>query len=225
MSYTIDLEKISLKKYGEILQSQDLLPSRRILLDELEAKLCRIADAGVNNLLELKQNLSSPSKLSSFSVRTNIPEDYLVILKRELGSLEQKPVPIASFPGISELIVIKLKEQNIHTSRDLYHLIITKKDQEAVEIKGVHKNELDEIYCLCKLVRINGVGAVAARALYESGYRDIPDIAHTDTQLLLTKISEANSIGHYYNAKLGLKDMKFIIDYANLLLDAEKLTR
>ncbi len=60
-----------------------------------------IADAGIGNLSALKKAVSSPQKLSKFAAQTHISEEYLTILKRELGSLEQKPVPISDFPVLS----------------------------------------------------------------------------------------------------------------------------
>ncbi len=223
MGYSIDLKQISLQKYMEMLKNQNLLPGRRILLDELEAKFQRMAGADIRNLFELKSSLSSPQKLSAFAAKTDISEDYLVILKRELGSLEQKPVPISDFPGISKQTILKLSEHNIKTSKALYSLFLTEGDMEAISGKtGISRNELDELYCLCNLVRINGVGAAAARTMYESGYKDIAEIAAADAGDLLKRISEVNSVGHYYNAKLGKKDTQFVIDFAILLLNIER---
>jgi hypothetical protein len=218
MGYAIDLKQMSLQEYREILKNQNLLPGRKSLLDELEERFREIADAGIGNLYELKNRLSTPRKLSALSAKTNIPEDYLVILKRELSSLDQKPIPISVFPGVSEQTVQRLLEHRIKTSKDLYNLFATAEEIEAISIKtGVGEIELAELYSLCNLVRINGVGAAAARTLYESGYKDIAEIAHATAGNLLNRISETNSVGHYYKAKLGLKDAQFVIDFARLL--------
>lgn len=140
MGYSMDLKQISLQKYMEILKNQNLLPSRRILLDGLEAKFQRIAGADITNLLELKTSLSSSMRLSAFAAKTNIPEDYLVILKRELGSLEQNPVPISDFPGISKQAVLKLSEHKLKTSKDLYSVFLAEGDMEAIsERTGVSR--------------------------------------------------------------------------------------
>ena len=75
----------------------------------------------------------------------------------------------------------------------------------------------DELFCLCDLVRINGVGPVAARAFYEAGYSSTSDVAIADAEDMLEKVSAVNKVHRYYKAKLGIKDMQFCIDFALLL--------
>ena len=190
-----------------------------MLLDDLEAHFQRMADAGINNLAELKSNLSSPKKLSSFSAKTAIPEDYLVILRREFGSLEQKPVLLSAFPGISGETVGSLSEQGIKTSKDFYNLYQAGGAPAVCGKTGIGEDVCGELNCLCNLVRMNGVGAAAARAICEGGYHTIDEIAHATAGELLRRISEANAKGQYYSAKLGVKDMQFVIDSANLILE------
>jgi hypothetical protein len=201
-----------------MLRNQNLLPGRRILQEGLDAKFRRMMDAGISNLYELKNSLSTPKKLSEFSAQTAIPEEWLVILKREMGSLEQKPVPLSGFPGVSEQTILKLSEINVKTSKDFYNLCRSDRDTEAITKKtGINEEELLELSCLCNLVRINGVGAVAARTMYESGYKSVAEIAHAKAKELLERISETNSVRQYYKAKLGEKDMQFVIDFANII--------
>ena len=73
------------------------------------------------------------------------------------------------------------------------------------------------MFCLCDLVRINGVGPLAARAFYEAGYQSALDVSEADPQEMLEKVSEVNEIHRYYKARLGIKDMQFCIDFARLL--------
>jgi hypothetical protein len=221
MAYTIDLKQISIQQYKEIMKNQNLLPGRRILLTELDENFKRITDSGVSDLSILKSNLSSGKKLSSFSLRTGISVEYLTILRRELGSLEQKSVNISDFPNIREEITVSLSSHGIKTSKDFYESY-QKSDTDTVIVSmGIKKDEFDELSCLCGLVRINGVGAVAARMLYESDYKDIRGVADGDPLEMLNKLSEINSIEHYYGAKLGIKDVKFIIYYAKFILNFE----
>ncbi|ABN06710.1 hypothetical protein Mlab_0536 [Methanocorpusculum labreanum Z] len=223
MSYSIDLTGISLQSYQEILKKQNLLPSRRILLDDLETNFQRIADAGIGNMSALKKAVSSPEKLAKFAAQTHISKEYLTILKRELGSLEQKPVQISDFPGLSGQTVQILAKHGIKTSKDVYTAFQNEAAEKSLmEISGISRNELEEVCCLSDLVRINGVGAAAARAMFEAGYKNISDIASADAVNLLGQLSAVNADGRYYHAKLGKKDMQFVIDFAVLLRDLEK---
>ena len=83
---------------------------------------------------------------------------------------------------------------------------------------GFERGEANsELFCLCDLARINGVGGVAARAFYEAGYRSVADVAATGAKDMLARVSAVNNEHGYYKAKLGEKDMQFCIDFARLI--------
>jgi hypothetical protein len=201
MRYTLDLSRIPLAAYQPLLAGQNLLPGRRILLDGLNRNFEALSAQGIDTLAQLKQRLSAPQKLAALAAATGISEEYLTILKREIGSLEQKPVLLSAYPGLDEALLVSLREQGIVTSKD-----------------GFERGEVDsELFCLCDLARINGVGAVAARAFYEAGYRSVADIAAASAAEMLARVSAANAEHGYYQAKLGEKDMQFCIDFARLI--------
>ena len=208
MGYSVDLTKISINKYRDVLKKQNLLPGRRMLLENLDENFKRIANEDVHNLSELKSSLSSKQRLSAFAAKIGLSEDYLTILKREMGSMEQKPVPLSDFPGISGDTTSALLNKGIKTSKDMYEA-------------GVKGDEYHELNSLCNLVRINGVGAVAAKTLYEGGYKSVADIAGAKAEELLDGMNVVNADKKYYKANLGEKDMQFIIDAANLILEHE----
>jgi hypothetical protein len=202
MKYNLDLDYLTVQDYKELLKRQNLLPGRKILLQDIDKNFALLENHGIHTLLKLRKFLSTPQKIASFSVDSGIPEDYLIILKRETGTLEQKPVPIASFPGINNSVISELNESGIKTSKDYFE------NNQATS---------NELFCLCDLVRINGIGSVAAKAFYEAGYKSVSDIACADAVVMLKKISEINEFKQYYKAKLGIKDMQFCIDFASLL--------
>jgi hypothetical protein len=223
MSYTIELKRIPVQTYMEILKNQNLLPGRRILLENIEMNFQKIINAGIGTLCELKNSLSTPLKISAFSTATTISEDYLVILKREMSSLEQKPVLISDFPGISGETVSRLSDTRVKTSKDFFDLFHLNEDIAAFSEKtGISEEEINELLCLCNLVRINGVGSIAAKIMYESGYKSVVEVARANAAVLLGRISDVNSSKQYYKAKLGEKDMQFTIDFANLILNIEE---
>lgn len=208
MTYSIDLTKISIKEYKELLLKQNLLPGRRILLENIEERFSNLQDSGAFNVAELKSNLSTSLKLKKFSEKTCIPEEYLIILRRELGSLEQKPVAIQDFPDLDEAFVQELMRLGMNTSKDYFLDSSSKVDQSQNSIM---------LFSLCDLVRINGVGVAAARTFYEAGYRSAIDVANANAFEMLTKVNEVNEVKQYYKARLGEKDMQFCIDFAKLL--------
>ncbi len=202
MKYNLDLELLSVQEYKDLLKQQNLLPGRRILWQDIDKNFAVFESRGIKNVAELKRNLSTPAKIVDLGLASGIPEEYLVILKREIGSLEQKPVPLSSFPGIDSSLATKLGGAGLKTSKEYWE----------------SKQDLtDELFCLCDLVRINGVGSIAAKAFYEAGYRSVSDVAAADAAVMLEKVTVVNEAKCYYKAKLGQKDMQFCIDFALLL--------
>ncbi len=202
MKYNVDLERLSVQEYRQMLKKQNLLPGRRVLWQDIDKNFAFIESQGINTIAQLKKVLSTPVKIVAFATVSGISEAYLVLLKRELGSLEQKPIPLENFPGINPLLITELNAAGLKTSKDYFEYNQTKSD---------------ELSCLCNLVRINGVGPAAAKALYEAGYRSVADIAGADAATMLEKVSAINERRQYYKAKLGQKDMQFCIDFATLL--------
>jgi len=201
MRYTLDLNRIPLADYQALLTNQNLLPGRRLLHDGIDRHFQALSAEQIKTLAQLKQRLSAPQKLAALAAATGISEEYLVLLKREIGSLEQKPVPLTAFPGLNEKLLDYLRAQGIVTSKDGF---------ECGEASS-------ELFCLCDLARINGVGGVAARAFYEAGYRSVTDVAGAGAKEMLARVSAVNAEHGYYKAKFGEKDMQFCIDFARLI--------
>ena len=60
--YQIDLEKYSLQKFKNNLQSRDMIPSRVSLKDELNARFRVLENNGITNLKELIDALKTKQK-------------------------------------------------------------------------------------------------------------------------------------------------------------------
>ncbi len=172
MKYNLDLKCLSVQAYKGLLKSQNLLPSRRLLWQDIDDNFALFEDLGISDIANLKKVLSTPAKIKSFAADNGLFENYLTILKREIGSLEQKPVPITNFPDMDTLLISRLNAAGIKTSKDYYE-------------SG--RSESGELFCLCDLVRINGVGAVAAKVFYEAGYKSVSAVAHADAAVCLKK--------------------------------------
>lgn len=203
MPYNLDLSAISIPEYQTLLMNQNLLPGRRILLQNIEQNFVAIQKQGINNLAQLKKALSTPQKLIALAESCRISEEYLTILRRELGSLEQKPLLLASFPGVDAALITTLTRRGIKTTKDYFEGGFT---------------ESEELASLCDLVRINGVGAAAAKTFYEAGFHSVADVAGADAAEMLARVTAINESKSYYKAKLGVKDMQFCIDFARLLM-------
>lgn len=202
MNYNLNLESLSISGYTNIIKSQNLLPSRRILLTNIDENFLWFEKKGIQNVAQLKKCLSSPDKIVKLSIESGISEEYLTILRREIGSLEQKPVLIDSFPEIDSSMQELLKKSGILNSKEYWER---------------NKSDAGELFGLCDLVRINGVGPFAAKAFYEAGYKSVNAVAVADSVIMLEKVTNINEVKKYFKAKLGIKDMQFCIDFAKIL--------
>lgn len=207
MSYGIKLESISIEEYKRLLKKQNLLPSRRLLLNDIDKHFATFNRFGVSSVKQLLKLLSD-KKMAEVLAMASISQEYIVILKREIGALIAKPVPLSSFINVNYEELTRLNARGIVTTKDYFDHGKT--------------SEQDVWFSLSDLVRINGVGPVAATIFLEAGYHDVASVAKADALVLLEQVNRINEEKGYYKGKLGEKDMRFCIDFAQLLIKYAK---
>ncbi len=213
MNYSINLSRLTVMEYEHHLKSIDLLPSRRVLLDSIAQRFSAIKDSGVNNAGAFMQAVSTPKKLADLSKKTSVGEDYLKILKREIGSLVPKSVALSEFDMLTPEPVEKLKAAGLRSSKDFFEAY------PDIDAAILGKQDSDRLYHLCGLVRINGIGALAARMFFEAGYVSVADVALGSPEDMANRVNALNDEKHYYDGQpLGVKDMTFCIVHAKFLL-------
>ena len=222
MNYNIDLSKIDIQKYKTFLKAQYLIPSRQILHENIDANFKIFEKRGFKNLSDLKRAISASAKIEKFSEETKIPAEYLNILRRELGTFDKKGIPFKDFPIIDGGTVSELEKNGIKNTKDFYEFYYSKNNEKQVTAGlNIPAQTVKCLLSLSSLVRINGIAALAAVTFYEAGYQSAEDIAGASKEEMLQKITEVNDEKKYYKAKLGLKDMQFVIDFAHMMLQFE----
>lgn len=218
MKYDLDLSKMDIKTYQIFLKNQYLIPSRQILHEDLDKNFKIFADYGLNTLLDLKKAISTKEKLKKISSDTTISLEYLTILKRELGTFDKKVFSFENFPIIDSDITLKLAKKEIKNTKDFYEYYYKLNNEEKLSKElDIPIEIINCLISLSSLVRINGIGVLAATTFYEAGYVSIENIINSTKEDILEKVTKINNEKEYYKAKLGLKDMQFVIDFANLL--------
>lgn len=218
IKYNINLKEMDILKYKIFLKKQYLIPSREILHENIDDKFKIFEKYGFKNVLDLKKAISTKTKINKLSDETKISSEYLNILRRELGTFDKKGILFKDFPIVNNDTIKKLDENGIKNTKYFYECYY--KENNEKKISNKLKIPIESIMCLISLstlVRINGIGALAATTFYEAGYQNIEDIINSTKEEMLEKITKINNEKKYYKAKLGLKDMQFIIDYANLI--------
>jgi len=214
--YFIDIEQFSLTQYKNILEKSELLPGRRILYEKTNERFDLLARHGIANLLMLVQALKTPDRIKQLAKDTGIPDDYLVILKREVNRLLPKPVSIADFPGVDQSIISKLNKKSIKNTLQLFEQCDTKKKRTALARDiDIPVSALEELTKLSDLSRIWGVGPIFCRIFYETGTDTIMKVANIDAKQLYDQLIDINETKKYTKAKFTVKDVALCIDIAH----------
>lgn len=203
-AYNIDLKSISLDYFKEILQKRELVPSRRILKEDIEENFRKLAGAEIQNLKDLITNINSPKKITAFSKASGLSEQYLKILKREAASYTPKPINLSAFPEINPEIIKKLEEMGIKNSKHLFDSV----HEDLKKIEGI-----GELICLSDLVRLYGVGPVFAKMVYKTGIKSIKDFSkYTGEDFIKLYEKETNK-----KADFSIGDINFSLELAHLM--------
>lgn len=218
MGYYIDLQRISIDKYKEILKTTELIPSWKVLEEDIDKNLDIIKKHNIKNLDELLIALKDKSKIQKFSTQSGLPSNYLEILKRMVNGYRQKPNKIKDFPCISEDIVRKLEKLGFKNTLKLYDNVLTpEKRNEFSQKTGISRDEIMKLTKLTDLSRIRWVNHTFAYVLLESGYDTAEKVANADYKKLYQTIKQLNNERKIYNAHIGERDMKMCVESAQSL--------
>ena len=221
--YSIDPALISLEEFKELTASKRIMPARISLQEHMEERFTILKYSGMEHLGDIIRMLGSKSRIETFSCKSGLSVDYLVLLKREAGSYLARPFPLSDFPGIPFEYIELLKSRGINTSRDFFEKAQTKEQQEELStLSGIPVYRLKELFVLCDFSRITGVGGVFARILNEAGIRSAEEFAHMEPAVLLDRCREVVEKYGYEAGNLGEKDMQYGISYAKVLVACDK---
>ena len=218
MGYYLDLKSISIDKYREVLKTADLIPSWKVLEDDIDKNIEILKNHNIKNLDELLIALKDKDKVHDFSKQSGLPENYLNVHRRMVSGYRQKPNRIKDFSCIEEDIVHKLEKIGIKNTFKLYEKILTKERRNELSGKtGISMNEITKITKLTDLSRIRWVNHTFAYVLLEAGYDTAEKVANADPQELYETVKQLNKEREIYNAHIGVRDMKMCIEFAKEL--------
>lgn len=213
--YHIDLEEYSLDRFRRDLESRDVTKSRRSLKEDIPGKFSVLEAQGIHNLSQLKEALKTKNKLKAFSEVSGLPEDYLVLLKREVGSYTPNPFNLSKVPGADPQVVNKLAMAGIKNTRHLFDRGLTKVDRAVLaEQTGISEPEMLEMMRIADLGRIWGVGPVFARIILEAGYDSARAVAHANLDEMYTSGNQINQEKGYTHIMASKSEVGMCIQYA-----------
>lgn len=218
--YCIDLEQFSLEQFKHMLETKDILPGRRILLEDMEKRFAALASMGIKNLSELRAALRNQAKREAFAQKSGLPLDYLVILRREINSYLSRPFNLEKIPGVNPEYVERLAAVGIKHTKHLFKRALSPADWAALaEAANVPDDALLELVKLSDLARIVGVGPVSVRALYDAGIETPEAFLTYSVEELLAKVRAVEEM-----AASTRKDIEYCLETAQYLPKAIEYT-
>ncbi|MGL1893101.1 MAG: DUF4332 domain-containing protein [Spirochaetaceae bacterium] len=215
MAYYIDLKKISVAEYKDELKNADLIPSWRILLENIDDNFTSVESINIKNLYELISAIKNKNKIDEFSTLTKIPVNYLTVLRRVINGITQKPNRLIDLPSIDENTVRKLKEHGIKDTLSFYNNSWTKEKRAGLQIKtDIDNEEILKLTKLSDLSRIRWVNHTFAYVLYKAGFDTTQKVSDADYKIMYKKLIKLNKDNRYYKGHIGEKDMKTCIEFA-----------
>jgi len=196
------------------IESTDLIPSHRVLLDGLGDKMGSLRRARVHSLADLRVRLKNKGKLENLAKDSGIDADYLMVLRRFVEGLFPKPRPLKAFDWIDKRLVTRLEAIGIKNTQKLYEALSS--NQIPAQDSDFAKRDMEELAALSDLSRIQWVSPVFARTLIAAGYDSAEKVSKANPQELYDALSRANEEKRFYKGTVGLRDIKRLIAMAAL---------
>ena len=216
--YHIDLEKYSLDKFKKDLDESKLIPSRKILKEDISNRFRVLNDNDIFNLQDLVNVLKTPKKAKEFAEKSGLPQDYVLILRREVNSYTPNPVNLDKFPGLDADTITKLNDAGIKNTAHLFKKIKTHGDRENLAAEmDILPEDILELTKLTDLVRIKWIGPVFARLFYDSGTDTAQKVSEADADPLFKRLVQINNEKGYTKGKFIESDVDLCIKVADMV--------
>lgn len=208
LSYTLDPKRFTLVRFKALIKSRKMLPSRLILHENLDEHFARLSKSGMTTLADLFGMLKTKVMIESYALKSGLDVQYLILLKREAASYLARPFPLSDFPGIPFEFTEILKTKGIRHTKDYFENVQTEIQRKDLSGQtGIPDARLRELYVLCDLSRITGVGGSMARMIYEAGIRSTREFATGEKR---------------FTDHLSEDDMIYCVAYAKVITDMER---
>jgi predicted flap endonuclease-1-like 5' DNA nuclease len=216
--YYIDLEAFPLKRLRQRLATQELLPARQILKEDLDARFDVLTAMGLRSLADLIAALRTRPKVEAFARKSGLPREYLVILGREARSYRPKPVVLGEIPGVDPEHAAQLAAAGVKHSKHLFQRGQTPEQRRALaEATGVPPAALLELVQLADLARILGLGPVLVRLTHATGAETVEALARWDPEALYQQAHAVNRAHGFSKWVPPLKDACAYVEMAQAL--------
>lgn len=208
--YSVDLTKFSLEEFEKILLTSRLLPSQRLILEDLSLNMQKLKNKGLKNLQNVHDLLKKKDAYPSISRETEISEAYLMIINRMVNSYIVKPLPLDKLMIFTKEELSGLAEEGIKNTKHYYDSLLNASQRENIAGKvNIPLARLEYALHIIDLLRINGVGVEYAKILYEMRIQSVQEYNKTPSETILASFNELNRNKVYSKATLGISDIEY----------------
>ncbi|HEX2995089.1 MAG TPA: DUF4332 domain-containing protein, partial [Anaerolineales bacterium] len=196
-------------------EATDLVPSRASLLEKLGSKMKVLEQHGIRTLACLRDELKTTKRLDAVATATGIDVQYLTLLRREIEGYFPKPFALKSFDWLPGSEITKLERSGIKDTAALYEATDTRQKRTALaKSTGVDGTVLETLAQLADLTRVQWVSPTAARMVIESGCKSAAELAKADPGELAEAFVCVNAGNRLFKGRIGLRDIKRLIQAA-----------
>jgi len=208
-------ETVNLDDLRTRIKTTDLIPSRVILLEDIDGLFDRISQKGIQTWADLQKAIKNPKNLEEFSRETGIDLQYLVLLRREVEGYLPKPFNLKDIDWVPQEVIKKLVDKGIINSELLFSKLSEMKLRTSyAEEVGIDSAQLLYLVNLASLSRVQWVSPTTARMLIEAGYENCQKLASAKGDALFEAMIRVNAGGKYFKGTIGLRDINRLVEAA-----------
>jgi hypothetical protein len=220
MLYHINAEQVSLKAVKKRIENTDLVPSRTLLLNDIDTRFTLLEKHGISSLAELRKDIENPKSIEKLSAATKIDTEYLNILRREIEGYFSKPIKIEKFDRFPMTVFEQLKKAGLTNTQKIFEKVSENDNMSALaRSMDLDIETVKLLLQLSDLTRIQWVNHTFAKMLHDAGFMNPGMIAKADPVELHGHLSDINSNAKYFKGQIGLRDIKRVVQAASYVYE------
>ncbi len=219
MIYGHQISKIGLEDFAGILKRIYLIPSMRILLDDLDGKIERLIENNIMTVETLYLRTKTKKKAECLGAETGIDITYITVLRRMVSSYIPKPRKLGDYPDLDVKLINKFASEGINNSIHLFDYFSDKTDEQVANKFHMDQTRVGILRSLMTIGQLRYISPVFATILVRSGYDSIEKIANADVAVLHQAILTTMKREQLYKGNVAATDARFLVEDANVFLE------
>ncbi len=181
-----------MKEYKEILETKYLIPSMRVLLEDIDRNFDLIEAQGIETMGALYKSLKTKKKAEELAETAGIDADYMIVLRRSVSSYKGALRKLVEYPLIQGELENRLNELGLKTSKDLYEFLGETGEKESMTSLNASEEIIQQLTGLMDVTRLRYVSPLFATALAACGYDSVTKVAGAEVSDLYDAITRIN---------------------------------